>query len=130
MQRNEWNFHYSGKQLLKAAKAKVTHHSSRYTWWLTRKDDLLKTIRSEGLEVSEAEALQHSGHKARDWNQGARVMVRNDLQTQLDECLRKLGFHAEQLDSFQGWTQVFDANPESNLPLDHNDWLFFFGRDQ
>ena len=112
MQRNEWNFHYSGKQLLNAAKAKVTHHSSRYNWWLTRKDSLFKTIRSEGLEVSEAEALQHSGHKARDWNQGA------------------LGFHAEQLDSFQGWTQVFEANPESNLPLDHSDWLFFFGRDQ
>jgi hypothetical protein len=26
-------------------------------------------------------------------------MVRNDLQTQLDECLGKLAFHTEQLDS-------------------------------
>jgi len=24
----------------------------------------------------------------------------------------------------------FAANPESGLPLDHEDWLFFFGRDR
>jgi hypothetical protein len=130
MQRDDWKFHYTGKQLLEAAKAKVSHHQGKYKWWLATKDSLLNTIRSEGLEVSEAQALQHPGHKARDWNQGARVMVRNDLQTQLDECLRKLAFHTGELDSFQGWVQVFEANPESSLPLDHEDWMFFFGRDQ
>ena len=130
MQREDWKFTYTGKQLLDAANAKLAHHQKKYGWWLARKDELLAKIRSEGLEVSEAQAVQHSGHKARDWNQGARVMVRNDLQTQLDECLRKLAFHTEELDSFQGWQQVFEANPDSSLPLDHEDWLFFFGRDQ
>lgn len=119
MQRNHWLFTYTGSQLLEAAKAKTNHHRERYNWWLARKDELLATIRTEGLEVSEAEALKHAGHKARDWNQGARVMVRNDLQNQLDECLHKLGFHAQELDAFQGWFQVFESNPGVNLPLDH-----------
>ncbi len=51
MQRNEWNFHYSGKQLLEAANAKLAHHQKKHGWWLARKDELLAKIRSEGLEV-------------------------------------------------------------------------------
>ena len=83
MQRNEWNFHYTGKQLLEAAKSKVSHHKNRYNWWLARKDALLVTIRSEGLEVSEAQALQHSGHKARDWNKGGKGVISSSKLTRI-----------------------------------------------
>ena len=130
MLRDEWKFHYSGTQLVEAARAKLAHHTKKHAFWLARKEELLGKIRSEGLEVTESEAVHHTGHKARDWRHSAKVMVRNDLQAQLDECLSKLVFHTEQLDSFQGWLQVFEANPGSDLPLDHEDWLFFFGRDQ
>jgi hypothetical protein len=130
MQRDEWKFSYNGKQLTDAAKAKVAHHQRKFDWWRKRKDELLVQIKSEGLEITEAQSLIHSGHKAGDWRNGAKVMVRNDLQCQLDECLRKLGFHTEELDGFGGWVQVLEANPESVLPLDHEDWLYFFGRDQ
>ena len=130
MQRDEWKFSYNGKQIVEAAKSKIAHHKRKFDWWMERKNQLLETIRSEGLEVTEAQALAHSQHKAGDWRNGAKVMVRNDLQTQLDECLRKLGFHTEQLDEFSGWAQVLEANPDAVLTLDHEDWLYFFGRDQ
>jgi hypothetical protein len=56
------------------------------------------------------------------------VLIRNDLQGRLDECLSKLSFHTGQLNQYEGWVQVLAANPEERLALDYEDWLFFFGK--
>lgn len=37
--------------------------------------------------------------------------------------------HTEQRDTYDGWKQVLEANPEDRVELDIDDWLFFFGRD-
>jgi hypothetical protein len=131
MKRGEWLFEYVGKSLADAARAKVDHHRSRFEWWLKKKEETLGKIKSEGLEIDERIALQHGGSaKARDWERGAHVLIRNDLQTDLDECLKKLAFHTGQLNTYEGWLQVLSANVEARLRLDHEDWLFFFGKDQ
>ncbi len=72
--------------------------------------------------------LAHANPKARDWERGAKVMVRNDLQDDLEECLAKLRWHTEKRRDYDGWVQVLQANGEARLEVDMEDWLFYFGR--
>jgi hypothetical protein len=128
--RDEWAFEYEGKALTDAAQAKIDHHKGRFEWWRQEKEKIIAKIKAEGLEITEKTALQLAAAKSREWEHGAQVLIRNDLRTRLDEAQTKLGFHLAQLNIFQGWHQILSANPEANLRLDHEDWLFFFGRDQ
>jgi hypothetical protein len=124
----KWQFEYSGAALAEAAQAKAKHHKERFDWWLKKKQEILDRIRAEGLEIEERMALQHSSARPHDWERGAHVLIRNDLQANLDECLSKLSFHTGQLNQYEGWVQVLAANPEARLALDYEDWLFFFGK--
>lgn len=127
MLRDEWKFEYGATKLFEASQAKREFHRERIDWWKGKKDQVLQTIRSEGLEIDEKLVLEHATPKSRDWQDGARVSVRNDLKTDLNECLRKLGYHTDCANTFEGWFQVLKANPSAQLNLDHQDWLFFFG---
>jgi len=129
MKREEWTFEYTASKLADAAQAKVDWHRERLAWWKDKKDEVMGTIRKEGLEVDEKISLGFSSPKSRDWERGAQVMVRNDLQKDLDECMEKLKAHTLKLNEYSGWQQVLSANPESRQSLDINDWLFFFGRE-
>ncbi len=130
MKRTEWLFEYVGSKLAEAARARLIHHRDRLTWWQSRKEEILTKIRSEGLEVDENVALTLPHPKARDWERGANVMIRNDLQQDLDQCLRKLAFHSGQSNQYEGWVEVLAANPGQTMRLDYEDWQFFFGKDQ
>lgn len=127
MLRNEWKFEYSAAKLADAASTRAARHRDRLEWWRARKDKVLETIRSEGLEIDEKIVLEFASPKSRDWQDGARVSVRNDLRNDLNECLKKLAYHTEQLASYTSWNEVLKANAESCLSLDHEDWQFFFG---
>jgi len=129
MKREEWSFEYTASKLAEAAQAKVDWHTERLAWWKAKKDEVMGTIRKEGLEVDEKISLGFSSPKSRDWERGAQVMVRNDLQKDLDECMEKLKAHTLKLNEYSGWQQVLAANPESRQSLDINDWLFFFGKE-
>lgn len=129
MQRNEWKFEYTASKLADAAQAKIVWHTERLDWWKNKKEEVFATIRSEGLEVDEKISLEFVNPKSRDWERGAQVMIRNDLQKDLDECLEKLQAHTKCLNEYNGWQQVLIANPENRLSLDINDWLFFFGKE-
>jgi hypothetical protein len=74
-------------------------------------------------------SLAFQNPKSRDYDRGAQVMVRNDLQKDLDECMDKLSAHTQRLNEYAGWQQVLAANPESRQALDIDDWLFFFGKE-
>jgi len=129
MQRTEWKFEYTAAKLAEAAQAKIDWHKERLEWWKTKKDEVFATIRREGLEVDEKISLAFQNPKSRDWDRGAQVMVRNDLQKDLSECLEKLQAHTRELNEYSGWNQVLNANPENRLSLDIDDWLFFFGKE-
>ena len=88
----------------------------------------MNTIRSEGLEIDEKIVMEFRNPKARDWDRSAQVLIRNDLQTDLSECLDKLSHHTQQVQQYDGWQQVLAANPEARVKLDIEDWLFFFAR--
>jgi len=129
MLRNEWKFEYAASKLAEASQNKIDWHTERLNWWKTKKDEVFTTIRSEGLEVDEKISARFNNPKSRDWEGGAQVMIRNDLQKDLDECLEKLQSHTKCLNDYKGWHQVLIANPENRLSLDIADWLFFFGKE-
>ena len=128
MLRQDWGFDYTATKLADAADQKKAFHQERLEWWKAKRLEVMTTIRAEGLEIDEKIVLEFRNPKSRDWNQGSQVMVRNDLQKDLSECLEKLGHHTQQLQQFDGWKQVLAANPEARVKLDIDDWLFFFGR--
>ncbi len=129
MQRTEWKFEYTASKLAETAQLKIDWHTERLEWWKNKKNEVFATIRSEGIEVDEKISTGFSNPKSRDWERGAQVLVRNDLQKDLDECLEKLQAHTKHLNEYNGWQQMLTANPENRLSLDINDWLFFFGKE-
>ena len=128
MLRQDWGFDYTATKLAEAADQKKAFHQERLAWWKAKRVEVMTTIRAEGLEIDEKIALEYRNPKSRDWDRGSQVMVRNDLQKDLSECLEKLGYHTQQVQQYDGWQQVLAANPEARVKLDIDDWLFFFGR--
>lgn len=128
MLRDNWKFEYTASKLAAAAAIKKDFHQERLEWWKAKRDEVMNTIRAEGLEIDEKIVMAYSNPKARDWDRGAEVMIRNDLQKDLQECLKKLQYHSERADDYDGWQQVLAANPETRQQLDQADWIFFFGR--
>ena len=128
MLRQDWGFDYTATKLAEAADQKKAFHQERLAWWKAKRVEVMTTIRAEGLEIDEKIALEYRNPKARDWDRGSQVMVRNDLQKDLSECLEKLGHHTQQVQQYDGWQQVLAANADARVKLDIDDWLFFFGR--
>ena len=129
MLREAWKFPTPAARLAEAAQAKLAYHDERVQWWTDKRAQVMATIRAEGLEIDERLVLAHANPKARDWERGAtKVMVRNDLQEDLEECTAKLRFHTGKRSEYDGWVQVLQANAGTPLELDIEDWLFFFGR--
>lgn len=128
MLRENWKFTYTAAKLAEGADAKLKFHEERLVFWKKHKDDLMAEIRKDGLEVSESTAMGYVHPKARDYERGAKVMVRNDLKDKLDECMEKLAYHAGKRSDYAGWVQVLKANPEDRLEADIEDWLFYFGK--
>ena len=129
MTRDKWVFKYVASQLTPAAQSKIDWHTERLAWWTSKKEQVLTTIRNEGLDVDEGIASQFSHPKSRDWDRGAQVVVRRDLQKHLEECLEKLQFHTRQLSEYSGWHQILIVHLEKAIELDIEDWLFFFGKE-
>ena len=128
MLRKDWCFDYTASRLSEAATKKQVFHQERLDWWKAKRIEVMNTIRSEGLEIDEKIVLEFRSPKSRDWDRGSQVMVRNDLQNDLSECLEKLSHHTQQVQQYDGWQQVLAASPEARVKLDIEDWLFFFGR--
>jgi hypothetical protein len=128
MLRSQWKFTFTAVRLAEGAAVKLKYHEDRITFWKKQKTDLVAEIRKDGLEVSEGTALGYSHPKSRDYERGAKVMVRNDLQEKLDECMEKLAHHVGKHRDYDGWSQVLKGNPEDRLEVDMDDWLFYFGK--
>lgn len=130
MLRKEWKFGYTASKMADAADTKLQFHQERFEWWKDKKEQVIAQIRAEGLEIDENIALEYVSPKSRDWDRGTQVTVRDDLRKDLDECLKKLSYHTGQINDYNGWRQVLNANSEVRLNLNHDDWLFFFGQGQ
>ena len=128
MLRTNWEFEYTGTALAEAAKSKIEFHQGRFNWWKEKRKTIMVEIRADGLEINEKLVMGYRNPKSRDWEDGAQVMIRNDLQKALSECHDKLSHHTERLTDFMGWYQMLSANPHARKCLDIQDWLFFFSK--
>lgn len=132
MLRNDWKFEHTAPQLAEAAKARIDYHDKQLAFWNTKRTEVMATIRAEGIEVNEKIALALGNPKARDYERGGEIMIRNDLRKALVETYDKLKYHTQRRDTYDGWQQVLSVylgTPESRFALDIDDWLFFCGRD-
>ncbi len=111
MQKEEWKFEYTAAKVAEAARVKTAGHNERLEFWKKKREEIIATIRSEGIEVDEKVALAYSNPKARDWDNGGEILIRNDLRKVLAECFKKLAYHTELRDSFDGWRQFLQAHP-------------------
>lgn len=124
MNRNVWKFSYTANRLCEAAKKKVEWHTGRKEWWTNKKEEVMTTIKSEGLEIDESVAFKMSS----SYNRNTTVNIRNDLLKDLDECVGKMSEHENKVKDYSAWVQVLESQGHVTLELNHDDWLFFFGK--
>jgi hypothetical protein len=125
MQRDEWVFLYTANKLADAAEKQRDFRKSRIEWWEGQKAAVMAEVKETGIEVNESLGSLTSNTS---YGHAPQVMVRADLQTKLTECHRKILEHTNRHKEYEGWVQVLRANPETQLSLHHDDWLYFFGR--
>ncbi len=53
MLKDEWRFDYTAAKVADAARAKIAYHESRLAFWMGKREEIIATIRAEGIEVDE-----------------------------------------------------------------------------
>ena len=124
MKRTSWEFPYTADKLLDAAKAKYDHHSVRLKWWEDKKAQVIETVKAEGIEIDEslADIISNSYHR------GPSVQIRTDLVRDVQECVSKIQEHRAKIEDYDAWMQVLSSQGQASFNLNHDDWLFFFGK--
>ena len=116
MYRNEWQFQFSGDELLNAATDKASYHGERLKWW------------TQELETSEA-ALRERGVEFREYSQtgGSRIetVLDPDLSRRVAECRSKIEHHRDMLREFEMYSSLFERNREAMFPLSPHDVRHF-----
>lgn len=130
MKREEWTFEYTAAKLAEAAAAQAAFRRKRFEFWSAKKSEVLQKIRDSGLSVHEdiALGLLDKSYSTSHRTAGAQVLVDPTLQKDLTECVTKMQAHSERARQYDGWEQVLRGNPEARVQLDHDDWMFFFGK--
>jgi hypothetical protein len=129
MNRSNWKFSYTADILCTAATAKREFHSERHKWWSDKRDETKERIKSEGIEIDESVAAnQLAGSYSNSAFRGPSVSIRNDLVTDLNECVAKVAEHHAKIKDYDAWIQVLESQGKATLDLQHDDWLFFFGK--
>lgn len=132
MKRHEWKFNYAANKLAEAAEAKKAWHSDRLKWWSDKKDEVMKLIKSEGIEIDESLAEQLDANKTKFSNayanRGPSVGIRNDLVNDLEEAAGKVTEHRNKIREYDGWHQVMSSQGGNVFDLNQDDWMFFFGK--
>lgn len=124
MLRHEWQFDYTASKLATASKAKIEVHKKKFDWWEAKKAETMERIKATGIQIHDSVASTYSNVKG---GYGPQIEIEAGMQRDLSECQSKILEHHRLIREYEGWLQVFEANPQSGLKLHHDDWLFFFG---
>lgn len=129
MKRDEWTFEYTAAKLAEAAAAQAAFRRRRFEFWKEKKAEVMQQIKASGLTVHEdiATGLLDKTYTT-SLRGGAQVLVDPTLQQDLNECVSKMRAHSDMARQYDGWEQVLHGNPETRVQLDHDDWMFFFGK--
>lgn len=124
--RKDWQSSLARVDVLDAAKKRVAHHTARLSFWKSKKSEVMDTIKREGLTVEESVAGANYTTSNAVAQRHPQVMVRNDLQKDLDECATRIYHHQNELHDFQVWVDFLSAEGPSMLDLDRDDYKYFF----
>lgn len=129
MVRKDWKFPYAAADLRDAARQKVEHCIARWSFWSEKEKETLARLKAEGINVDESLAAQFAN---KSYNRQPSVHIDPKLERDLIEANSKANEYHEKVKVYEGWVAVMEAQaqikPEVVLPLDHEDWLFFFGK--
>lgn len=129
--RNDWEFEYTASVLAKAAGEQHAFRESRVEFWTKQQAEVIAKIKESGIEVHEdiAAMLSNSGkYGGSRAAGGAQIIIDPTMQTDLNKCYMKIQEHTTLAGQYKAWQQVLEGNSESRVKLDHDDWMFFFGK--
>lgn len=131
--RSKWEFEYTASALAKTASEQFAFRESRVEYWTAKQNEVMARIKASGLEIHEdigsasnsVNTLKYGGPAM---GFGAQVIIDPTMQTDLNKCHMKIQEHTGLAKQYKAWQQVLEGNPESRVKLDHDDWMFFFGK--
>lgn len=129
--RDEWKVGYTGAQLCNAAIEKEAFHVKRKEWWFDKKEAVIAKIRSEGINVTESivDELGKLGYATNSVRGMApTIQIDAGMAAQVQEATQKVHEHDGKVAKYQAWQQMLSAHPVATFDLDHDDWMFFFGK--
>ncbi len=125
MTKHEWKFARLGSELLTGAQSKKQICEGKLAWWKTRKEDLIKTIPA-GVTMEESQVNYSSATTSFGAPQ---LIIDPTLQKHLKEAHSRLTNLSERIKEYDGWIQILEKNATQTFSVDHDDWLFFFGKE-
>lgn len=132
MMRHEWEFEYNASQLASAAEAQLEFRRQRIKVWEEKKAEVMTRIRESGIDVSESIADKMSSAKyqlSTHSDRGPVIRINTEMRDDLSECVDKIQNHTKLQNEYAAWVQVFRAQqPHLSLKLQHDDWVYFFGK--
>lgn len=129
--RAEWKFTYTALALAHAASDQRSFRQGRIELWTGKKAEVMQKIKDSGISVTEsmADLMSNTGKYGNAiGGRGAHITIDATLQSDLSECVEKIRTHTAYRDQYNAWVQVLEANSQERLQLDHDDWMFFFGK--
>jgi len=124
MEKSKWKFSYKATELAEGAKKKIISAGKKFKWWEEKKKELLAKV-PEGITVEESVGATYSNIKG----YAPQVVIDVTLQRNLSETHQRLINLDSTIREYDGWVQVLEANSTQTLELDHDDWLYFFGKE-
>jgi hypothetical protein len=127
MQRHQWNFDYTIKDVYNGATAKMLHHRERMAWWTDKKDEVKEQLQSNGITIDESLANLATNST---YGRSETITLDSKLVKDFNECVQKIAEHKAKATEYEGWHEVLKAqsDPSARLHLNHDDWLFFYSQ--
>lgn len=139
MKREKWKFQFKADEVNAAAGAKVKFHTDRLAWWQGKKEEVMTEIKTTGISIDESivDELGKAGYagyqtltvqNARFGNAAPQVRIDPALVQRLNEAHGKIEEHKGKVKAYTAWVEVLGAGGSQLLTLDHEDYLFFYGK--
>lgn len=137
MKREKWKFQFKADEVRVAAEVKVKFHTEREAWWRAKKEEVMVEIKTSGVSIDESivDELGKIGYSntmhlqsVRGIGGGPQIRIDPELVQRLQECHGKVDEHKDKLKAYTAWVEVLTAGGTQLLTLDHEDYLFFYGK--
>ncbi len=114
--RNFWPFNYKAGDLVVPAQKKATYHRERQKNWLDSYERVKRELKEKGIDIRFAEV---TGGERAD------IVVDQQIQRRLDECMSKMRAHKRQAEEYEAFTRAFTLNEHQELELTVDDINYF-----